>query len=157
MLKTFLLIATMLELYPQGWLASFKPQPSQMAAEYSVQFQQPTALDIGAPVLMNGHIIGKVAAPVISAESSNESAASQPTTTKIAVLKSEARAIRDGAIVLVSSRISPKSARATQFVEILNPGTKRAKSARPSKPLTGFGSFHEFWSSPAGSAFDKAS
>lgn len=137
MIGIYLLVALVSFFSPSSIPASFTSGPSHVA----VQFEKLNGVKVGAPVLVEGQLIGTV---------SEISSVDREPTGYVVLVKIEPahRAlIRQGTVGLITSPLSTQRVRPETVIEFLVPTSAAKPLLRDGESIDGFSSLVEFWSS----------
>lgn len=138
MIGIYLLVTIFTQFSPQNlWMV-------EAPAEISVEFERLNGVQIGAPVLVDGQLIGSVSSIV------NKESATQAGITSVSVqLKIAPRhrtLVRRGTIALLKHPMSTSRVHAETVLELLLPNSPNQPLLGQNDAIVGYSSFEEFWS-----------
>lgn len=118
--------------------------PVQMGPAFlAVQFQQLNGVSVGAPVLVDGHLVGSVSK--ISEKSSSESNSAY--TVQVDINPTHRGLMKEGVVGLITSPLAGVRAKPQTVIEFLLPEKSSGHLLKEGAFILGFSSLVEFWSS----------
>jgi len=145
MIAVYFLISVFTQFSPQNFWLPVNDGPSEVL----VDFADVKGVSVGAAVLLDGHLIGKVNSVEGGDEvedSSNQIMQSSNFTVSLSIAPTYRNLIKQGTIALIKSPLTFKSNAPRSVVELLIPEKKSNELLINGSRIFGFSSYQEFWS-----------
>jgi hypothetical protein len=117
------------------------------ASEVSIEFQQLNGVTLGAPVLVEGRLVGVVASiTTVEHQHSKQEGLQERYNIKVKIAPGNRSQLRAGTIGLITSPVTPFSSKSETVVELITPTNVKTKVLQHGELIVGYSSLTEFWS-----------
>ena len=143
MIGIYLLVNIFAQLSPfTAWIDTVSG-PTQI----EVSFDRLNGIKLGAPVLSDGQLVGKVTKIIAEEEEASLQAKDHKSFSVEVTLAARHRStLRDGTVALIAAPLSVKRNKPEAVLELFRPLKNTTAPLKVGSKIPGFASFEEFWS-----------